>query len=157
MTRNVVQNKTLGANCPALLLEKACNNVPPSPPQERSVDEIGDPKKSSAHYEVSIRHFLTLHSDHSTFLGTRFRPRWQPSVPLLLLREVLLRVVEDPLGRLLAHLPSAFLDAQRCLTQRLCSSSGMKLYFRRQTPLTHYFARLQSRYEKYSKKNIMIM
>jgi len=28
MTRNVVQNKTLGANCPALLLEKACNNVP---------------------------------------------------------------------------------------------------------------------------------
>ena len=24
---------------------------------------------------VSIRHFLTLHSDHSTFLGTRFRPR----------------------------------------------------------------------------------
>lgn len=28
MTRNVVQNKTLGAECPALLLEKGCNNVP---------------------------------------------------------------------------------------------------------------------------------
>ena len=24
---------------------------------------------------MSIRHFLTLYSDHSTFLGTRFRPR----------------------------------------------------------------------------------
>ena len=34
----------------------------------RSVDEIGDPKKSSAHYEVSIRHFYTLYSVNKTLL-----------------------------------------------------------------------------------------
>ena len=34
----------------------------------QSVDEIGDPKKSSGHYEVSIRHFYTLYSVNKTLL-----------------------------------------------------------------------------------------